>query len=166
MGRPQFIKVRKDNQSHDRGFIAVDAICSVFENKDAHNVSIMTMDGFWYDVDDDVEKLYCLIIGEDSENKTTPLSNTKKAYYRRKKMMPPLVANEKSQQNHEKFKATVEEKDIAPAQDEEYDVFKGAMCGKKANRQHLTEKNLPASAGEGQYDLNPKVEPPPASEGL
>ena len=57
---PRFIKVRKDNQARDRGFIAVDAICSVFENKENHNVSIMTMDGFWYDVDDDVDELYDL----------------------------------------------------------------------------------------------------------
>lgn len=94
---PRFVRVTKSNKAKDRGFIAIDAICSVFENQETHSTSIMTMDGFWYDVVDDVEKLYAVIAGSqvpiEKKNCTA-----KKDYYRRKKMLPPNAANSEVRQ--------------------------------------------------------------------
>ena len=62
----------------------------------------MTMDGFWYDVVDDLGSLYEKIFGEGS-SKELALVESKKDYYRKKKMMTPSTANERAQQNHEDF---------------------------------------------------------------
>ena len=61
------VQVTKDNSNRDRGFIAVDAICSAFENRENGNVQIMTMDGYWYDVLDDIEKIRNAVVNSDEE---------------------------------------------------------------------------------------------------
>lgn len=65
------VQVTKDNENRDRGFIAVDAICAAFENREQGNTQIMTMDGYWYDVLDDIEKVRNAMTGAteaDAEN--------------------------------------------------------------------------------------------------
>lgn len=155
--QPKFIKVKKANRSHDRGFIAVDAICSVFEDKERHVVSIMTMDGFWYEVEDDVEALFAIITGQDVQSSESQ-SSGKKEYYRRKKMLPPVVANEKAQVNHD----IVCRDRSGNSEIEEVDIFRPReRKGKRRNFDiSRTEKNLSAGADEGQY------EPKPIGEGL
>ena len=86
-----FVRVTKDNQKRDRGFIAVDAICSVFENQEDHNTQIMTMDGMWYDVVDDIEKLYSAC-----ENSNTVCEEKKKGEFIRKRRMQSSALSEKS----------------------------------------------------------------------
>lgn len=168
---PRFIKVFKDNKTRDRGFIAVDAICSVFENKENHNISIMTMDGFWYDVDDDIDELFDLVTGKDKKNEQSSNEpvNQKKEYFRRKKMMSPPVAIEKAQVNHEDFRKGINDCPHSNNGDD-LDIFRPVMRvvnGKKPDvSRNRIKRNLPAGAGEGQYDLNPKVETPQLGEGL
>lgn len=89
MDTSKFIRVTKDNETKDRGFIAVDAICSVFENNGGKNVSIMTMDGFWYDVVDGIEKLWNAVSGKNpcvADKRVQP--ETKAGYFKRKRMLP------------------------------------------------------------------------------
>ena len=168
----RFIKVIKDNRSQDRGFIAIDAICSVFENKEEQNVSIMTMDGFWYDVSDNVEELFAALEGAETPKKEQTSSNGKVEYYRRKKMLAPDAAHQKAPQKHEFEKPFTESR----VNNEAEDIFKGhykKTFGKKpkaitANNGNLNDisKDLPTGVGEGHYDLNPKVVPPPVGKGL
>lgn len=145
----RFIKVTKDNQHRDRGFIAVDAICSVFENHESHNVSIMTMDGFWYDVIDDIEKIYSLVGKSqptESEENRIP---QKKDYFRCKKMLPASVEGDKPKQNHE-------------------DLFGKNSCGKEKRQVFKTRKGknqkcespiyLSASADEGHLGSDSAME--------
>ena len=162
---PRFIKVRKDNQARDRGFIAVDAICSVFENKENHNVSIMTMDGFWYDVDDDVDELYDLVTGKEKKEGQEPRQPQpqylKKDYFRRKKMMPAMSENDGPKRRHEDFSRADME------MDDSLDVFRPAKrksIGRKPNGSRDLEKDLPAGAGEGHFVPTPEVETPPFGE--
>lgn len=158
---PTFIKVRKDNKTRDRGFIAVDAICSVFENKDSQNVSIMTMDGFWYDVDDDVDTLYALISGDDAKISCKSqglLANPKKEYFRRKKMMQPAVANEKPVVNHEVIRRNIDESRQTKEVGCE-DIFKPVMRKGKSVKPYSPKirinSDLSAGADEGQYEPKP-----------
>ena len=149
---PRFIQVRKDNKTKDRGFIAVDAICSVFENKENHNVSIMTMDGFWYDVADDIEQLYELVMGDSDKKKEEPQPNAKKEYLRRKRMMPANSDNDGPKMNHEEVHRS-----------SDIDIFKRSMHivkGKQPDVSKIKKRNLPAGAGEGRHDLNPVVDTP------
>ena len=169
---PKFIKVRKANKSRDRGFIAVDSICSVFEDKERHIVSIMTMDGFWYDVDDDVDALYALITGDDRKNgyeSKESSSSPKKDYYRRKKMMLPLVAEEKAAVNHEDISKNMGDEHLAHKVDEE-DIFRPVMRKGKSVKPYSPKSrinsDLSAGADEGHYNINPKGTKLPLGEGL
>ena len=123
-----FIKVTKANKTKDRGIIAVDAICAAFEDKDAGTTSIMTMDGFWYEVENDIEQVVQKIVGAKPiyipaepiiEPKTiSPDSGvvngtnkfTKRDYYLKKRMPTPPM-NDKGGESpiirekpHEKLK--------------------------------------------------------------
>ena len=155
--QPRFIKVKKANRSHDRGFIAVDAICSVFEDKERNVVSIMTMDGFWYDVEDDVEELFALITGQNVQSSESHASG-KKEYYRRRKMLPPVVANEKAQVNHDMVCSDRR----GNSEIEDLDIFRPKSRTEKKRNFAVSKpkKNLSAGADEGQY------EPKPIGDGL
>lgn len=147
----RFLRVTKDNAKSDRGLIAIDAICSIFENQESKNVSIMTMDGFWYDVVDSLDSLYEKMVG-DGHTK----DDSRKDYFRWKKMMTPSTANERAQQNHEGFVETIqsERKD-----DGENDVFRPVLRKPKKTKRNQPDyisRNLPSGEGEGHYDLNPK----------
>lgn len=161
----RFIKVRKSNKSHDRGFIAVDAICSVFENKENHNVSIMTMDGFWYDVEDDVDTLYSLITSDNynKEYKQRDITvGSKKDYYRKKKMLPAFIANEKTAVNQDEIcKTGCDNGDMDENKMETMDVFKKTFRvggGNRLQGYRRKEKNLSAGADEGHNNQNPTLE--------
>lgn len=122
----RFIRVTKDNETHDRGFIAIDAICSVFENSKENNVSIMTMDGFWYDVVDGIEGLWKKVGGSETRDEEAK-EVTKSGYFKWKKMMPPGL--EKMPRKHSR----------------------GEMAVESQKRPHPTKtSDLPAGAGEGQ----------------
>ena len=107
----RFIRVTKDNRNKDRGLIAVDAICAVFENQDSHNTEIMTMDGFWYEVVDDVEKVYDDLIGIDNSKDTEKFvsnhngmedkTKDKIQYAKHRRFTPPAVSEDQSPKRHE-----------------------------------------------------------------
>ena len=99
----KFIRVTKDNRTKDRGIIAVDAICAAFENQDNHNTEIMTIDGFWYEVVDGIEKVYSDVIGEASSSGKEDEPEGR----RTKRIMSPAVSEDNMRKNHE---ATREEK--------------------------------------------------------
>ena len=152
--RTGFIRVTKDNAKRDRGFIAIDAICSVFENQDAHNVSIMTMDGFWYDVVDNIETLYGQVVGDYKSKDVEQQEVSKKDYFRRKKMMTPSTANERAQQSHEDFTKTIRD---APQKEQEGDVFCPTFKKSKREKKNVTipvRKDLPSGEGEGHDNSN------------
>ena len=87
-----FVRVTKDNKTRDRGFIAIDAICAVFENQEDNNTQIMTMDGMWYDVVDGVERLY-----EACENANVEIvAKDKKSDFIKKRRMQSSALSEKS----------------------------------------------------------------------
>lgn len=150
-----FLRVTKDNATRDRGLIAIDAICSIFENQEAKNVSIMTMDGFWYDVVDDLGSLYEKIVG-DGCAKEVAVKEAKKDYFRKKRMMTPSTANERAQQNHEDFVTTIHNERKEECED---DVFRPAVRTQKKTKRNLPNnisRSLPSGEGEGHYDMSPK----------
>lgn len=159
----QFISVTKDNPSHDRGFIAVDAICSAFENRERNNVSIMTMDGFWYDVVDDYEQLYSQV-KSIAQNGCIDVAD-KKSYYRQKKLMPPKTATEIAQRSHEAFMNKEQRPNEVGMGD---DVFKRTRkhWTKKPHKGFNVAKNLPTGVGEGHHRFDSEVGKPPLGDGL
>ena len=88
-----FIRVTKDNPKRDRGFIAVDAICSVFENQEEQNTQIMTMDGMWYDVVDGIEHLYSVC---ENYNAEVVEKNTKSGFIRKRRMQVASLSEKSS----------------------------------------------------------------------
>lgn len=153
--QPRFIRVTKDNAKQDRGIIAIDAICSVFENQEAKTVSIMTMDGFWYDVVDSLDSLYAKIFGTDEVQQ----SNPKKDYFRRKKMMTPSTANERILPHNEYAKTSLSASKEASKdnQEEEFDVFRSTFKKPNGGKTRVVlngTKNLPSSEGEGHCSPN------------
>ena len=146
----KFIRVTKDNRKKDRGFIAVDAICAVFENQEHHNTEIMTMDGFWYEVVDGVEKVYADVTGIKDVPKGAVLAeplpieegweeNNKFKFAKRRRFVTPPVAEESIQRSHEETRV----------------VRKGFSFAKKESRfkQREKERDLPARefpSGEGK----------------
>ena len=163
---PQFIKVRKANKNRDRGIIAVDAICSAFEDKDSGKISIMTMDGYWYECDDDIEDLYSVITNGEG---TQPPSQSKFAFVKSKRMPAPAI----SEKGGESPLSTTKE------QHHESDVVVHRSWSKKSDwkrkpffkqrRRTDIAKNLPSGDGEGQYNLDKKrrdAETPRSSDPL
>ena len=103
----EFIKVTKANHKRDRGIIAVDAICSVFENQEDKTTTIMTMDGYWYEVLDDIEKLWANIENSKIEVATEETFVERKGEYCRKHRMPaPAVSEKGGDIDREKEKPT------------------------------------------------------------
>lgn len=140
----KFIRVTKDNASHDRGFIAVDAICSAFENKETKNVSIMTMDGFWYDVVDDIEKLWTLVSGRSLNNGRSDAPKSKQDYLRRKRMLAsPCV---------EKLP---KREDASPTLKDGVEIIGRPPTSKYAKEKKMQFINdLPTGVGEGQHEID------------
>ena len=97
----KFIRVTKDNRNKDRGFIAVDAICAAFENQENRNTEIMTIDGFWYEVVDGIEKVYSDVIGDAAK----PVKEENKSVKGMKRIMSPAVSDDNMQKNHETSRA-------------------------------------------------------------
>ena len=155
----ELIRITKDNPNRDRGLIAVDAICSVVENQEAKNVSIMTMDGFWYDVVDPIEKFEEILV-DTGKDKFESQDKKKKDYFRQKRMMTPATANERAPQNHEEFVTTIKgerDSNLPEQRDRFSSPSKRQKYGKRTSqRNDDVAKNLPSSEGKGHYDIPPK----------
>ena len=89
-----FVRVTKDNTKRDRGFIAIDAICSVFESQEDHNTQIMTMDGMWYDVVDDIEQLYSVC---ENSNTVCREKDTKSEFIKNRRMQSSALSENSGQ---------------------------------------------------------------------
>lgn len=94
----KFLRVTKDNKARDRGLIAIDAICAIFEDAEKKHVSIMTMDGFWYEVLDSLDKIYEAIDAAEGGRQSQP-ANKKVRQMRQKRIMAPFATSWKSQRN-------------------------------------------------------------------
>ena len=154
----EFIRITKDNPNRDRGLIAVDAICSVVENQEAKNVSIMTMDGFWYDVLDSLEDLYGSLMDNSPGQKREETANAKKDYYRTKKMMSPSAGTDRTPAKHDSIVMPIKRE----AKDTD-DVFSPSFRKKK--RDFAVSRNLPSSEGEGRCNLTPEQPHSPPAGG-
>lgn len=106
-----FISVRKAGQSSSRGLIAVDAICAVFENPQKRCTEIMTMDGFWYEVQETISDIHSQIRDKkcggilppsNSSNTPTRAKNPKMEFSRRKRYTPPSVDEKMSSPKEER----------------------------------------------------------------
>ena len=155
----RFIRVTKDNRDKDRGFIAVDAICAVFENQDSHNTEIMTMDGFWYEVVDNVEKVYADVTS--GEKKKDVDSSTDKFHFAKKmRLVAPTVSEESPQKRHDK---------LSELKRNEFSYQKKRNSQKKHERGRSANKiDFPSGEGEGQHGSMLKAVDftPPDTDGL
>lgn len=95
----KFIRVTKANRNKDSGFIAVDAICAAFENKDSHITEIMTMDGFWYDVEEGVDEVFSEAIGNGKNN-----TDNKLMFQKRHFLVSPAVSEDFNPKRHEEIR--------------------------------------------------------------
>lgn len=140
----------KANKAHDTGFIAVDAICAAFEDKEKHTVSIMTMDGFWYEIEGDIDSLYEQVSGPQIT------FNWSKADYIKEKRMPSPALSEKGglslintlpqRQEPEQYQPRID---------------RPSLIGKKVR--FITprdgrdiSKDLPSGDGKGRYNSKPR----------
>lgn len=167
---PRFIRVTKDNRNKDRGFIAVDAICAVFENQDSHNTEIMTMDGFWYEVVDGVEKVYADVIGGDKpkegekeEKLTSEVEGGKPDKFhfaKNRRFVAPAVSEDATPKSHEESRGFKRRDFSYPKQ--------GYGQKKYGNGRISRAKNFPSGEGEGQHGsrLMAVDFTPPDTEGL
>lgn len=167
---PKFIRVTKDNQKKDRGFIAVDAICAVFENQEAHNTEIMTMDGFWYEVVDGIEKVYADVTGEDKtkvSKKDSSVSTEaeqqpadKINFLKHRRYASPAVSEDAMSKSHEVARATKRNSFAYPK--------KGYGQKKYVRGRKPLPCDFPSGEGEGQHGSRTKAEDitPPETEGL
>ena len=164
-----FVKVTKANKNRDRGFIAVDAICAAFEDRENNVSQIMTMDGYWYDVIDDIEKLYGKIehyneatITIDEEQDSQP---KKVDFFRKKRMVTPALS-EKGGMSPIGNSDEEEQQDL-PSKKFQRRYGRGRI---KTVKGKYTSRNLPSSDGKGHYSLNPEEgegkNPTPPLEGL
>lgn len=95
------IRLTKANKSRDRLLIATDAICAVEECADQKNTRVMTMDGFWYEVVDGIEKIEKVLLGFEQSRLPSHLNGdaysatlqkpNKKAYMKKHRVMSPAV---------------------------------------------------------------------------
>lgn len=151
---PRFIRVTKDNHMKDRGFIAVDAICAVFENKNNHNTEIMTMDGFWYEVVDGIDKVYSDVTGDCDNPKTVAdekrlthatmdANNDKFSFSKQRRFSSPAVSEYAEQKSHEEARCTKRSGDA---------YQKKAFVGKRNSRDVISrDMNFPSGEGEGHH---------------
>ena len=152
----KYIRVTKANRERDRGIIAKDAVCAAFENKNNRATSILTMDGFWYDVVETIEYV-AEQLEQDKDIDNAPVAS-KKDYYRAHKTMSPFAGEEKIEGNdrHESDVVMEEEKlPIKPI------VIKGKGYGKpyKKSRRRLSRgKNFSSGDGERHHEVTPQGE--------
>lgn len=151
---PRFIRVTKDNRMKDRGFIAVDAICAVFENQNNHNTEIMTMDGFWYEVVDGVEKVFADVTGNGDKPKESadanPLPKESEEQARDKilsakqrRFSSPAVSEEAEQRSQE---------EIRESKRSGYAYPKNGYGVNRHGRGRLySHRNFPSGEGEGHH---------------
>ena len=92
----KFLRVTKDNKARDRGLIAIDAICAIFEDAENKHVSIMTMDGFWYEVLDSLDKIYEAI---DAAEEVQKIAKHKAMQMRQKRIMAPFAIPRQKRRN-------------------------------------------------------------------
>lgn len=158
----RFVKVKKANKNRDRGFIAVDAICSVFEDVEKHTTEIMTMDGMWYEVVDGVEHLF-----EDCEGISSNESKSDKMEFVKNRRMQSSALSEKSGQIQKEEEKIDDNSESKPFQRKRVYQHRKRFV-KFVNKSASSEisKNFPSGDGEGLYRSNPKVEQPPESVGL
>ena len=148
-----FLRVTKDNPKRDRGFISIDAICAAFENQEAGHTDIMTMDGYWYEVLDDIDKLYSIVESRRNESVNFRTMQERK----KKRMMVPTVREKVFPERHE---------DVVSRNRKSF-CKKGFKFRNVDNFKSEVEFcDLPSGDGKGHYDMNPKVEKPPIGEGL
>lgn len=98
------IRLTKANKRRDRLLVASDAICAVEECSEQRNTRVMTMDGFWYEVIDDIAKVEEAINEAESRKadgfggymytttrEETPQKPSRRAFMKRHKVLPPAV---------------------------------------------------------------------------
>ena len=170
------VQVTKDNSSRDRGFIAVDAICSAFENRENGNVQIMTMDGYWYDVLDDIEKIRNAVVNQDvdvavkesTDNQETELDTEPKSrirdFYKKYKMPSPAISEGGGQIpiDREENRESVNPEDKKTFRKPYKRHGKYGKYGKSRIKVYTPtdddssiERNLPAVSGKGQNNEQP-----------
>lgn len=167
---PRFIRVTKDNHMKDRGFIAVDAICAVFENQNNHNTEIMTMDGFWYEVVDGVDKVYADVTGNCDKPKTVAGAKRlpdaqiespkdKFSFAKKRRFSSPAVSEDAEPKSHEETRGTKRSGYAYPKNG----------YGVNRNSRGLISRhmNFPSGEGEGQHVPRTKAVDftPPETEG-
>lgn len=152
---PRFIRVTKANHNKDRGFIAADAICAVFENQESHNTDIMTMDGFWYEVVDGVEKVYADVTGGDKEK----ASKAEKLITQEDK---DNVSDKFHFSKHRRFMSPSAAEDVAQMNHEDDRTFRWGRnyCSKKGygSKRIIRNSNFPSGEGEGHNGTRTKAE--------
>ena len=141
----RFIKVRKDNKTRDRGFIAVDAICAAFENCETGKTEIMTMDGFWYEVTEGIEELYDKASELQDGN---PNHSEKVDLIRTKRLSSPAVSEDGFRKSHEEVRKTQKMSFAYPKKG--YGTKRKTVGGRK--------NDLPSGDGEGRFSARTKSE--------
>lgn len=144
---PRFVKVTKDNRNKDRGFIAVEAICAAFENKDNHNTEIMTIDGFWYEVVDGIEKVLCDAVGTECGVADGSAKTRESAQMKR--IASPAVSDSARQRNHEETRLEKSSSFTYPKKGYGY---------KRRYKDVPKESGLPSGDGEGRIVFRTKAE--------
>ena len=148
MKMPRFIRVTKDNRNKDRGFIVVDAICAVFERQDAHNTEIMTIDGFWYEVVDGIEKVYADVYGGCIKQNDVNLTD-KIAFAKRMRFKSPAASESSVQIGHEEARETKKSCFSYP---------KNGYSTKRRSKVRDTRAcDFPSGEGEGQHGSRTKA---------
>lgn len=97
------LRLTKANRNRDRLLIATDAICAVEECTEQKHTRVMTMDGFWYEVVDGIEKIESILSRIDTpiDVKQKVMANdaphersqkpSKQAFVRKRKILSPGI---------------------------------------------------------------------------
>ena len=160
IGMPRFIRVTKDNHMKDRGFIAVDAICAVFENQNNHNTEIMTMDGFWYEVVDGIDKVYADVTGDGGKPRTVAgaeripkatmdAPTDKLSFAKKRRFSYPAVSEDSAPKSHEETRWSKRSGYAYPK------TGYGVNRHRRDMNSHQT--NFPSGEGEGQNGSRTKA---------
>ena len=169
----------------------MDAICSAFENREQGNVQIMTMDGYWYDVLDDIEKIRNAVVNadvevavkEETENQEPEVEAELKSrirdFHKKYKMPSPAISEEGGKLPMDRIDRLPEpcgevayKVEKQPYKDPYKKHGKYGKYGKSRIKVYTpksndssTEQNLPAVSGKGQSETKPlwTDEPPSPS---
>lgn len=169
----KFIKVTKNDKKRNRGIIAVDAICSAFEDQEKKCTTIMTMDGFWYEVVDDIEKVLDNVVDVEVNDSVVPQGA--KEFCKKHRMQSPALSEKGGTPPMERQEMEeLEDKEWKPGEEEkrtEIPTFsKPKKFGQHSHRGKYGRKvrfvdgngrtdiakNLPPGGGEGHH--SPEVE--------